>query len=156
MLLAHEIAWGPKHPPLILTYNIWEIRPTFTSSKWNMDKNFGLKICFTTFFLIPSCWKHVIFVSEIAIFGKKFHFYQVNGSENSFPHEVIPKKIVVNFISIRGIHQLRGQNFAIFCLPPPCVDSFIHWAWTKTDIFDPLPLSSCPRSYWMTLILTKL
>ena len=29
------------------------------------------------------------------------------------------------YIDIKGgIQQLRGQNFAIFCPPPPCVDSF--------------------------------
>ena len=35
-----------------------------------------------------------------------------------------------------GIQQLRGQNFAI---PSPTWTVFIPWAWTKTDIFDPLP-----------------
>ena len=47
-----------------------------------------------------------------------------------------------------GIQQLRGQNFAILD-PPLAWTVFIHWAWTKTDIFDPFPPSSCPRSYWM-------
>ena len=27
-----------------LTYNIWEIQPSFTSQKWNMDEIFGLKL----------------------------------------------------------------------------------------------------------------
>ena len=36
-----------------------------------------------------------------------------------------------------------------FDLPPLAWTVFIPWAWTKTDFFDPLPSSSCPRSYWM-------
>ena len=39
-----------------------------------------------------------------------------------------------------------------FLTPPPPPNAwtvFIPWAWTNTDIFDPLSPSSCPRSYWM-------
>ena len=32
---------------------------------------------------------------------------------------------------------------------PPAWTVFISWAWTKTDIFDHFPPSSCPRSCWM-------
>ena len=38
--------------------------------------------------------------------------------------------------SLGGIQQLRGQNFAIFCPPPPPV-------WTKTDIFWTPPPIHC-------------
>ena len=48
------------------------------------------------------------------------------------------------------IQQLRGQEIVIFWPPPPPLwRVFIPWAWTKTDVFDSLPPSSCPRSYWM-------
>ena len=40
---------------------------------------------------------------------------------------------------LRVSQKLRGQNFAIFW-PPHAWTAFIHIAWTKTDIFDPLPL----------------
>ena len=50
--------------------------------------------------------------------------------------------------TLEGIQQLRGHNFAIG--EPNAWTVFIFWAWTKTDIFWPLPPSSYPRSYWMT------
>ena len=48
-----------------------------------------------------------------------------------------------------GIQQLRGQTFAIFLPPPPCVDSFYTLSVDKNRHFWPPPPSSCPRSYWM-------
>ena len=62
------------------------------------------------------------------------------------------RKETEQIIFSRGIQQLRGQNCAIFCPPPPCVDIFHTLSVDKNRhlTFDPLPPSSCPRSYWMT------
>ena len=49
-----------------------------------------------------------------------------------------------------SIHQLRGQNFAIFDLPPLHGQFLYPERGQKQTFFDPLPPSSCPRSYWMT------
>ena len=52
-----------------------------------------------------------------------------------------------------GIQQSRGQNFVIFCLPPPLGGQFLYQAclipcrWTRTDIFDALRPLSVPRRY---------
>ena len=52
---------------------------------------------------------------------------------------------------LRGHSTTTWTKFCPFLTPsPPCAWTvFIPWAWTKTDIFWPLPPSSCPRSYWM-------
>ena len=50
----------------------------------------------------------------------------------------------------RGAFNNYVDMILTFFAPPPCVDNFIPWTWTKTDIFWPPPSpSSCPRSYWM-------
>ena len=61
------------------------------------------------------------------------------------------RKETEQIIFSRGIQQLRGQNCAIFCPPPPCVDIFHTLSVDKNRhlTFDPLPASSCPRLYWM-------
>ena len=52
--------------------------------------------------------------------------------------------------SVRGHSTTTWKEFCNYLTPPPpCVESFIPSEWTKTDIFDPLHFSSCPRSYWM-------
>ena len=73
------------HMRWVLTYNIWENQPLFTSWKWNMDDFFGLKFHLwyvhaprNFFFEIPSCGKHVIFVSEFDILIKNCPIYEVN------------------------------------------------------------------------------
>ena len=57
---------------------------------------------------------------------------------------------IVSFSILQGvIQQLRGQNFAIF-LPPSLRGQFLYpERGQKQTFFDPLPPSSCPRSYWM-------
>ena len=53
----------------------------------------------------------VTVVTEIVILGrlgKNFHFYEVNGSENSLPHEVISKKNVQNTTTT---NETLSKNF---------------------------------------------
>ena len=65
---------------------------------------------------------------------------------------------------LRGIQQLRGPFFCHFFDPPhPAWTIFMPWAWTKTDIFDPLPphlahvtVIEWPLSHWLlTMFFTS-
>ena len=67
-----------------LTHNIWQIQPSFTSKKWNMDEIFGLKfhlpyIIMNTypkdFFWNPSMRKN--FDTEFVVLCKNPPFYEV-------------------------------------------------------------------------------
>ena len=52
-----------------------------------------------------------------------------------------------------GIQQLRGQNFAIFWPPPPCLDSFYTLSVEKNRHFlTPSPQLFHVLSYWMAPI----
>ena len=50
---------------------------------------------------------------------------------------------------VKGAFNNYVDRILSFFDPPPCMDSFITWAWAKTEFFDPFPPSSCLRSYWM-------
>jgi len=55
---------------------------------------------------------------------------------------------VENIDRLGVIQQLRGQNFAIFLHPPPLRGLLLYPEFgQKLTFFDPLPPSSCPRSY---------
>ena len=49
------------------------------------------------------------------------------------------QKVIKQSDFLRVSQKLRGQNFAIFCPPPPAWSVFIPRACSKTDFFDPLP-----------------
>ena len=56
------------------------------------------------------------------------------------------------FFFLQGaIQKLRGQDFEHFWLPPYLkVDIFYPKLGQKEALFDHLPTSSCPPSFWMT------
>ena len=59
-----------------------------------------------------------------------------------------------NYLSVLGVIQNYMDRILPFFDPTLLRGQFIFWAWTKTDIFDPLPTSSSPRSYWMAPYLS--
>ena len=59
----------------------------------------------------------VTVVTEIVILGrlgKIFHFYEVNGSENSLPHEVISKKKCAEYHNHKWNIKQKFHTYSIF------------------------------------------
>ena len=88
LICSTEVSFeGKLSKPKFLTHSIWETQPSFIRSIWNMDEIFGLKVSFiictpttNSFFEIPSCAKHVIFISEFDNFGENPPLYDIKNN----------------------------------------------------------------------------
>ena len=116
-------------------------KPCWSLLKWLLfnDIKLGARILILAFFVVLCSHFDIIF-DKLPKLKISYHSAQIE--RQTFTDSSIHKaecNCTNNQIGQGGIQQLRGQNFAIFCPPPPAWTVFIPWAWTKTDIVWPPP-----------------
>ena len=110
-------------------------------------------------------WKNkrhtLVLALRIFAHYNKLHFATTTHTDTHTPYFQKPphykytvKNLIVSFCTLCRLFMYLGGHSTttwtwIFLTPPLAWTVFIPWSWTKTNIFYLLPLSSCPRSYWM-------